>query len=410
MRILVLNYEYPPLGGGAAVATAALAHGLAQRGVSVDVVTSAAGAAAERRASPRTHELEQQGELRVYRVRSQRVGIHQAGMTGASSYLIRALPLIRRLIRTHQYDAIHVFFSLPTGVLLPLIGAGRIPVIVSLRGSDVPGYDPYNKVLQALHWLLAPLTRWIWRRADRLVAVCESLGRLTERTCAGLKYGVIPNGVDLDLFRPATSTTRASETAPIRCLAVARLVERKGLGELIRSFALLPRGQFQLEIVGEGPDRELLRQLAEQLGVIREIRFCGSLDRAAVAERYRAADLFTLPSSAEAFGNVFAEALASGLPIVGSTVGGIPELVEHGVNGLLIDPGQPIALARAIEYLACDPELRQMMGARNRAKAEATLQWSQATARYLATYEAAMHRVPAPVLLRRPRITAMSTL
>ena len=74
-----------------------------------------------------------------------------------------------------------------------------------------------------------------------------------------------------------------------------------------------------------------------------------------MAERYRAADLFTLPSSAEAFGNVFAEALASGLPIVGSTVGGIPELVEHGVNGLLIDPGQPLALARAIQYLAHDP-------------------------------------------------------
>jgi len=140
------------------------------------------------------------------------------------------------------------------------------------------------------------------------------------------------------------------------------------------------------------------------------IRFTGLLDRKAVAERYRAADLFTLPSSAEAFGNVFAEALASGLPVVGSTVGGIPELVEHGVNGLLIDPGQPLALARAIQYLAQDPELRQLMSVRNRAKAEAGLEWSQATTRYLAVYEALGHRMPAPAVLRTARATAVSTV
>ena len=407
MRVLILNYEYPPLGGGAGVATAALAHELAERGVSVDVVTSAAGAAVERRSSPRAHELEEQGSLRLYRVRSRRVGLHQAGMLGAASYLFRALPLIRGLIRDHQYDVIHVFFSLPTGALLPLAGARGIPVIVSLRGSDVPGYDPYNTTVQHMHRLLAPLNRWILRRANRVVPVCQSLGRLAERACPGLEYSVIPNGVDLELFRPRPGGPRP-EGAPIRCLAVARLVERKGLGELIRAFALLPRRQFELEIVGEGPDRALLRGLTERLGVAREVRFSGSLDRAAVAERYRAADLFTLPSSAEAFGNVFAEALASGLPIVGSTVGGIPELVEHGVNGLLIDPGQPLSLARAIQYLAQDPELRQLMSARNRAKAEATLQWSQVTGRYLGMYEGLMHRVPARALLSQARVSAVS--
>src|SRR5918994_812365 len=127
-----------------------------------------------------------------------------------------------------------------------------------------------------------------------------------------------------------------------------------------------------------------------RLGVAHEIRFSGSLDRVEVAERYRQADLFTLPSAAEAFGNVFAEALASGLPIVGSTVGGIPELVEPGVNGILVTPGDPVALSRAIHYLAEDADLRESMGARNRAKAEASLEWSQATQCYLSIYEGAM--------------------
>jgi glycogen synthase len=315
------------------------------------------------------------------------------------------LPLVRQLARVHRYDAVHVFFSLPTGALLPFAGLGGVPVIVSLRGSDVPGYDPYNIPLHWAHRLLAPLTRWIWRRADRVVPVCESLGRLTSGTCPGLRYHVIPNGVDLGLFYPSQDPVRAA--GPTRCLAVARLVERKGLGDLIRAFALLPRGRFQLEIVGKGRDERRLRQLATSCGAEEEIRFSGSLNRTEVALRYRQADLFTLPSSAEAFGNVFAEALASGLPIIGSNVGGIPELVQHGVNGLLVAPGDPRALAQAINYLAEDLELRSQMRTRNREKAEAILQWSQVTERYLSLYQEVMGQLPAPSVISHPVVSPL---
>ena len=399
MRILVLNYEYPPLGGGAAVATAALARGLVEQGILVDIVT--AGAGAERRElSSGREQLEPQG-LTLYRVRSRRTGVHQAGMGDAATYLIAAFPLIRRLLRTHTYDAVHVFFSLPTGALLPFLDLRGIPVVVSLRGSDVPGYDPHNRALQVSHRVLAPLTRWIWRRADHVVAVCESLGQLALRTYPELRYTVVPNGVDLNLFHPATGT-RTSPLAPVRCLAVARLIERKGLGDLIRAMALLERGRFHLEIVGGGADERVLRDLAAQLGVAQDIHFAGPLDRPQVAQRYREADLFTLPSAAEAFGNVFAEALASGLPIVGSQIGGIPDLVEHGTNGLLVTPGDIAALAGAIRYLADDPQLRQEMAQRNRAKAESSLQWSQVTRRYLSTYEANQNRRPARSLVAEP--------
>jgi glycosyltransferase involved in cell wall biosynthesis len=401
MRILVLNYEYPPLGGGAAVATAALAHGLMERGVAVDVVTAGAGPGAERRTADRPEEPLQEGGLTVYRVKSRRTGVHEAGMGDAASYLVGALPVIRRLLRTHKYDAVHIFFSLPTGALLPFLGLRGTPVVVSLRGSDVPGYDPHNSSLQRAHRLLAPLTRWIWRRADRVVAVCESLGQLALRTWPDLRYAVVPNGVDLALFHPAEPATR-QPSKRIRCLAVARLIERKGLGDLIRALALLEPGRFELEIVGGGADERVLRDLAAQLGVAQDVRFLGPLPRAAVAERYRQADLFTLPSSAEAFGNVFAEALASGLPIVGSATGGIPDLVEHGSNGLLVSPGDVHALAGAIRYLADDPELRTEMALRNRAKAEATLEWAQVTRRYLSIYEAIQHRVPARSLVAQP--------
>ena len=315
-------------------------------------------------------------------------------MVGAASYLANALPVVRRLLRANHYDVVHVFFSLPTGALLPLLNLRKTAVIVSLRGSDVPGYDPYNRSMQRFHSILAPLTRWIWRRADQVVAVCESLGQLTSRFCPGLSYTVIPNGVDLSLFHPAEE--RVAGNGRVRCLAVARLVERKGLGDLIRGFALLPRGCFELEIVGDGPDERLLQDLVRKQGLSDEVRFLGSLSRTAVAQRYREADLFTLPSSAEAFGNVFAEALASGLPIVGSTVGGIPELVDHGSNGLLVPPGNPTAVAQAILYLADDPELCRAMAARNRGRAEATLEWSQVVSRYLSVYRGIIGGPPVP--------------
>lgn len=401
MRILVLNYEYPPLGGGAAVATAALAQGLVERGVKVDVVTAGVGSSAERRISGSPREPFEHPGLTLHRVRSRRTGVHEAGMGDAGSYLVAALPLIRQLLRTHKYDAVHVFFSLPTGALLPFLDLRGTPVVVSLRGSDVPGYDSHNRALQLAHRLLAPLTRWIWRRADRVVAVCESLGQLALRTWPDLRYTVVPNGVDLTLFHPA-ATANPLRPGPIRCLAVARLIERKGLGDLIRALALLERGRFQLEIVGGGADERVLRSLASDLGVAHEIHFAGPLERSEVAKRYRDADLFTLPSSAEAFGNVFAEALASGLPIVGSSIGGIPDLVEHGTNGFLVQPGDVSALAGAIRYLADDPELRHEMAQRNRAKAEASLEWSQVTRRYLSTYEALQNQLPARLLVAEP--------
>ena len=396
MRVLLLNYEFPPLGGGAGVATQALARGLAARGVSVDVIT--AGDRDECRSEVLWDGHGEEGLLTVYRVKCSRTGVHEAGMGGALSYLHHALPLVRARLRDEDYDVVHLFFSLPTGAMLPFLNLGDTPVIVSLRGSDVPGYDPHQKTLERTHRMLLPVTRWIWRRATRVVAVCESLGRLALRTEPGLRYSVIPNGVDLTRFRPS-SRGRSRHGGKVRCVAVARLVERKGLGDLIEAIATLERGRFELEIVGSGPDEWKLRDLADRLGVSREVIFAGSVGRDEIPGRYRDADIFTLASWEEAFGNVFAEAMASGLPIVGSTVGGIPELVEHGRNGYLVPPREPRALAAAIRLLADNPDLRVEIGRRNRAQAEANLSWARMTTRYLSTYNGVLRRAPARVAL-----------
>ncbi|MFL5494862.1 MAG: glycosyltransferase family 4 protein, partial [Gemmatimonadales bacterium] len=162
---------------------------------------------------------------------------------------------------------------------------------------------------------------------------------------------------------------------------------------------------FELEIAGTGPEESRLRGLATSLGVAQEVTFRWPRSEAEVATRYREADLFTLAPSAESTGSRFAEALASGLPVVASSVGAIPEIVEQGNNGLLVRPGDVRAIADAIARLAGNPQLRREMGRRNRLKAKATLDWSRMTERYLSIYAGVQRRRLAPA---RPAETPSS--
>jgi glycosyltransferase involved in cell wall biosynthesis len=382
--VLLLNYEYPPVGGGAGVATAALAQGLAARGAEVHVLSTDPGPGVPLPA-------ERVLGLTVHRLRCRRTALHEANMRDAASYLVAALPAAQRLVKRVRPDVAHLFFSLPTGLLLPLFRAHRVPTVISLRGSDVPGYDPFNAGLQRAHRLLRPVTRSIWRGADEVVALSHSLRQLAAETDPSLHCSVIPNGVDVELFRPAARPRQPG--GPVRCVTVARLVERKGIDDLLHALARLERGRYHLEIIGSGPAEPALRELVARLELRAEIRFVGALDRAGVAERLRAADLFALPSRAESFGNVFAEAMATGLPVVGTAIGGIPEFVQDGRHGLLVPPRDPGALAAAIRLLGEHPVLRSTIAARNRAHAVTHLSWEAVTQRYLAVYATA-RRVP----------------
>jgi glycosyltransferase involved in cell wall biosynthesis len=223
----------------------------------------------------------------------------------------------------------------------------------------------------------------MWRRADRVVAVCESLGNEIRRASPGLRYAVIPDGVDLTRFRP---TLRRRSSTRVRCLAVASLLEREGIGDLIRAIGMLDRDRCELEIAGAGSDELSLRQLAAGLGISDRVFFSGTPDRDTLARRYRESDIFTLTSQADSTGDVLVQALASGLPIVATNVGPIPEMVEHGENGLLVPAGDPAALASAIRHLVDHPELRARMGRQNRANAEARLSWERIVIRYLSIY------------------------
>ncbi len=381
-RVLVLNYEFPPMGGGAGHASYHIARTLAESGCDVDVITSGTNG----------HTIfEVHSGLRIFRVKSNRRSLHECGMEGAWAYVAAARPIFQRLLNAEQYDVIHYFFGLPTGFLSLLSPRSRtIPSVISLRGSDVPGYDASNNGLQWVHRAMLPVTKRIWKKASALVALSDSLRDLAQPILPEKTIGVIPNGIDVDHFHP--NGYHATEHAgPLRLLCVARLVRRKGLDDLFHAMALLRDEPIHLTLQGIGSQQDELARLAISLGVADRISFAGFKDRDSLPVVYQKADLFVMPSLAESFGLATLEAMACGLPVVVSRVGGMVEYVKDGENGLIVPPRDPEALANAIRSLARNPGLRRSMGARNAQKVRQEYTWQHVADAYLQIYQQVRH-------------------
>ncbi|HEY2418648.1 MAG TPA: glycosyltransferase family 4 protein [Steroidobacteraceae bacterium] len=373
MRLLFLNYEFPPVGGGAAHASLALAREFVGLNHQVDFLTIATeGSRAD----------EFMDGIHVHRVRAYRRGIHESGVVGALTFLGFAATRLRQLARTNHYDAYHYYFSLPTGLLALVPGEHRRqPYVVSLRGSDVPGYDP---ALDWLHRTLLPVTRRIWRRAYRVVTNSANLRQMALNSAPGLTVDVILNGTSVT----ATRSARETRTG-LRILVVSRLIARKGIDTLIMALTKPGNEDLSLDIAGEGPDSGTLRRLAHACGVAARIRFHGFVSRAGLAELYAAADIFVLASLAESCSMALLEAMGAGLPLVASNVGGTVELIEHGSNGLLFKPQNVEELAAALHTLARNPALRERFAAANRALAHQHFSWRAVARQYEAIFQRA---------------------
>jgi len=370
MRLLLLNYEFPPLGGGASAATYYMARELAARGHHVEVLTAS---------MPGFPPTELIDGVRVHRVFSLRRGVHDAGLLGAATYLICAARKLRELARSGHYDCAHFYFALPTGALAPLWvrWTGR-PYVVALRGSDVPGYDG-GVPLAVLHRMLRFVTRRILAGASHVTANSLSLRQLAQRSFPNLPIQTITNGVCTSTFRPLEGERSAG---PPRLLAVSRLVRRKGLEDIIAALAAPRLTACELTLVGDGRLRARLRALARSRGVADRVDFAGRLHGDELSACYRAADCFVLPSHAESCSMSLLEAMASGLPVVAARTGGIPELIEDRVNARLFTAGDVNDLAEAIAWMLESGQRMRTIGAANRARALAAHAWPAIVSTY----------------------------
>jgi len=376
MRLLFVNYEFPPVGGGASYASLATAREFVAMGHQVDFLTTATDG---------KRHTEQIDGIRVHRVRAYRRSVHESGLLGAFSFIALAASRLRSLSREHHFDAYHYYFGLPTGILSLLPGPhhGR-PYVISLRGSDVPGYDP---TLRRLHRMMWPVTRRVWRGAHRVVANSHSLRALALASAPGISIDVISNGATV-----LTSPRRRQTGRDLRILSVSRLIPRKGLDTLIMALARSRREDLSLDIVGEGPIRDELTQLAVSHRVADRVRFHGFLDQARLASLYGEADIFVLASVAESCSMALLEAMAAGLPLIATKVGGTVELVEHGFNGLLFNAQSVDELSGTLQTLARDPVLRERFAGANRNLAQEHFSWNVVARQYEALFEESLGR------------------
>ena len=187
-------------------------------------------------------------------------------------------------------------------------------------------------------------------------------------------------------------------------LAVGRLVKQKGFDVLLEAMAILvkdPPFRCRLLIAGDGPERASLERLANDLGLADRVRFLGPTDRARIASLFRGAEAFVLPSRHEPFGIVNLEAMAAGVPVVATAVGGVPEFVVDRETGLLVRPGDSAALARGINRILTERRLRDTCVA-NGSRVAAQHDWAVLAAEYADVYQSVLRHRGARVPVERP--------
>jgi glycosyltransferase involved in cell wall biosynthesis len=356
MRIMIVTDQYPPMVGGVPVVTHNLAVGLAARGHQVWVVAPS------------------QGSRDVHRIEE---GVHVSRFTSFEWPTYRDLRIpflpflpVGRLLKQANPEVIHIHSPVVLGNIAQLLAGGlRKPVIATNH------YLPIN-----ISRTLAS-DQLIGKHFDNLsygylIHFCNRCEYVTTPTKTALKLlyehglrtpaGVISNGIDLKKFRPGPPDEEVRQRYHLPAdrpllLHVNRLSEEKRVNVLLDAIARLESEAF-LVLAGSGPAEAELRDQAARLRIEERVAFLGFVAESDLLAIRRMADLFVIPSEADLQSLATMEAMACGLPVIAANAYALPELVHHGENGLLFEPGQSTELARAIDSLLAEPERRKRMG------------------------------------------------
>jgi glycosyltransferase involved in cell wall biosynthesis len=395
MRILAVTVGYPKEpGDSTAPFIDAIVRGLARRGHDVDVVL------------PHHHAFRYpDGEgVRFFPYKyspSARVSPWGFGQTFSATTRVRAqvVPLlpaiavslrraIAKRLAAQPYDVVHAHWVLPNGWAASAVAErADVPVVVTLHGTDVAMAERYR-----------PLARVARRTFGRVAAVTATSEDLRQRA---IGLGADPEdavttyiGVDTELFAPRLANPQmrqllGAQGGDLLVVSVGRLARVKGFEHLIEAASRL-KG-VAVAIVGDGELRPELERLVQTSSA--PVVLAGQMARERVAEALAAADVVIVPSVVDNRGRVDSttstalEALAAGRPLIASAVGGIPEVVLDGENGILVPQKDPVALAAAIEQLRADPELRRRLSLRAREFALQRLSWDATIDAFQRTFE-----------------------
>ena len=352
MKILVLTHEYPPVGGGGGHVAKDLCEGLSYLGHEIKVLTAdlVGGVAEENRISEPNFDL--------LRIPTFRKDLARASLVAMSSYIISSIIHGYFLIRKWKPDVIHVHFAVPAGpiawVLSKITG---VPYILTAHLGDVPGGTPDKTD----RWfkMIKPFTTPIWNDANQVVAVSQFTRDLAKQTYQ-VPIRVIHNGVDVSHFKSGPIQIHN----PPRLVFAGRFVPQKNPLTVIQILSQLKDLDWSLVMLGAGKLYEQVKEKVEHHQLEKRITMPGWVTPEEVKKEFQRSDILFMPSLSEGLPVVGVQALASGLAIIVSDIGGFSDLVTPGENGYLCDPNNIESFLTPLEELLGDPnrllEFRQI--------------------------------------------------
>ena len=369
MNILMHSYEFPPLGGGGAKVVHGLSTRLVKMGIDIDLVTMK---------SRGLKTCERVNGVNVHRVPCIRTRQSICYTPEMISYVVAGLPKALKLARKKTFDLNHTHFVFPDGLIAYVIKKlTGLPYIITVHGSDVPGYNPDRFTIQ--HKLLFPLWRQVVQNATHIVSPSETLLNLMQSQTVRVPITIIPNGLDPLKFQPNREKKN-------RILVVSRMFARKGTQYFLQALEKLPGTEgYEVNIVGEGPYLGSLKHMAESLPA--HVKFWGHLNNNSpeLRDLFETSRIFVFPSEAENFPNVLLEAMAAGMAIMTTKTTGCAEVV--GDTGILIPPRDAEAILANLVKLMEDENLCRNLGKAARARLEQRFTWDVVASQYKKLYK-----------------------
>jgi glycosyltransferase involved in cell wall biosynthesis len=305
------------------------------------------------------------------------------------------------LTRKLNIDVINVHYPVESGLYFALLRHIRpVRLVTAIHGADIL---PNGHVRESY----PAGVRAVLNHSHLLITPSESYKRSVLEAIPNVRPPIIsiPNGIDVDELRSPTAPRAAD--APPYVLCIAQLVAYKGVDVLIRAFSSLMADYpgLRLKLVSDGPHRAEFEELSRALGISHLVDFLGRRDRPEVVELLHGCHFFVLPSrsASESFGIAAAEALACDRAVIASRIGGLPELITHERTGLLVPPGDHVALALAMRRLLDDDALRARLASQGGESVRSTYSWTRTGAAYeraLSSVARSLHETPAVSALR----------
>ncbi len=340
MRILVLTHEYPPVGGGGAKIIEDLCRGLANRGHELRVLTTHLDGI------PREEEVD---NVQIFRLPCGREVPYRARFNEMARYVASSFWQGLRLVRLWKPDIMHVHFAVPAGAsALGLSILTRVPYILTIHGGDVPGGAPEKT--GGWFRVVYPFTPPIWRSAARIVAVSKYTRELALQHYP-VEIQVINNGFDLEALNPG----EIEVGNPPRVIWAGRFMAEKNPLQVVRTLADLRHISWKCVMIGDGPVKPQVESEIARLNLSDRIVVPGWMSQEEVMAWFAKSDVLFMPSFNEGLPIVGLQALALGLAIVATSVGGLLELVEHHQNGYLVESATGDGFVKPLKNLLSDP-------------------------------------------------------